>query len=53
MSPADIADKAAKELAADETRFAVVEGKLSLLTRMAGTSTALTLAIVGRLFLIH
>lgn len=51
--PADIADKAAEELAAYETRFATVEGKLSLLTWMVGTNIALTLAIVGRLFLIH
>ena len=51
--PADIADKAAEELAAYETRFATVESKLSLLTWMVGTNIALTLAVVGRLFLIH
>lgn len=51
--PADIADKAAEELAAYETRFATVESKLSLLTWMVGTNIALTLTVVGRLFLIH
>lgn len=50
--PAEIADKAA-EVAAYETRFATVEGKLALLTWMVGTNIALTLAIVGKLFLTH
>ncbi len=38
-------------LAAHETRFATVEGRLTSLTWMVGTNIALTLAIVGKLFL--
>ena len=47
---ADLADKAA-EVTAYETRFAVVEGRPALRTWMVGTSIALTLAIVRKLFL--
>ena len=49
--PADLADKAAEELAAYESRFATVEGKLALPTWMVGTNIALSLAIIGKLFL--
>jgi hypothetical protein len=45
------ADKAAEELASYENRLASIDSRLLVLTWMAGTNVALTLAILARLFM--
>ena len=43
------ADKAAEELAGFENRLAGIDARLSVLTWMAGTNIAATLAVLWRL----
>ena len=45
------AKKAAEEMATYDARTNTIESRLSVLTWMVGTNVALTLAIVGKLFL--
>jgi hypothetical protein len=47
------ASKAAEEVAAFEVRLSRIESRLDVLTWMVGFNLALTVAIVGRLFLTH
>ena len=47
----DNARKAAEEVATYDSRKSTIENRLSVLTWMVGTNVALTLAIVGKLFL--
>jgi hypothetical protein len=47
----DHARKAAEEVATYDSRMSTIENRLSVLTWMVGTNVALTLAIVGKLFL--
>jgi hypothetical protein len=47
----DNARKAAEEVATYDSRMSTIENRLSVLTWMVGTNVALTLAIVGKLFL--
>jgi hypothetical protein len=51
--PEDHAREAAEEAASFENRLANVEARLLLLQWMVGSNLALTLAIVGRLFVWH
>ncbi len=51
--PDDKAAAAAEEVAAYENRFAKMESDLNLLKWMVGFDLAMTLAIVGKLFLTH
>jgi hypothetical protein len=45
------AKKAAEEVATYDARMNAIESRLSVLTWMVGTNVALTLAVVGKLFL--
>jgi hypothetical protein len=45
------AKRAAEEVATYDARMNTIENRLSVLTWMVGTNVALTLAIVGKLFL--
>ena len=47
----DNARRAAEEVATYDARMNTIENRLSVLTWMVGTNVALTLAIVGKLFL--
>jgi hypothetical protein len=47
----DNARKAAEEVATYDARMNTIESRLSVLTWMVDTNVALTLAIVGKLFL--
>jgi hypothetical protein len=47
----DNAKRAAEEVATYDARMNTIENRLSVLTWMVGTNVALTLAIVGKLFL--
>jgi hypothetical protein len=46
----DKARRAAEELAGYESRLAAIDGRLSVLTWMAGTNIALTIAVLFKLF---
>lgn len=52
LHPGDVAlaQKAAEEVAGYESRLASIDGQLRLLTWMTGTNTAITLAILWRVF---
>lgn len=47
------AQKAAEEIAGYENRFAKIEADVALLKWMVGFNIAMTIAIVGKLFLPH
>ena len=49
--PEDKASQAAEEVAAYENRFAKIETDLTLLKWMVGINIAMTVSIVGKLFL--
>lgn len=51
--PEDKASAAAEEVAAYENRFAKIEADLSLLKWMTGFNLAMSVAIIGKLFLTH
>lgn len=47
---AEKADKAAEEIAGYESRLATIDTKLTVLTWMVATNSALTLAVFAKLF---
>jgi hypothetical protein len=47
----EIPKRAAEEVATYDARMNTIENRLSVLTWMVGTNVALTLAILGKLFL--
>jgi hypothetical protein len=51
--PENVAREAAEEAASYETRLGRIEGDIGLLKWMVGFNLALSLAIVGKLFLPH
>jgi hypothetical protein len=50
---ADLATRAAEEVASDENRLASIDTRLTLLTWMVTTNLLLTVAVLGRLLFIR